>query len=159
MTELMKSRAGLGPLCGVLLVSALLIVGCGSETSTSKDGSTESTSPTTSVNTEPEPVDTEDSAVQEIEDLNGAFADAFAAKDAKGVCALMSPQAVAATEGTGNTCEETVPLGFALVGREEIDRISNPVDIKINGDRAVIEYESGDPGFADLVDGEWMIGQ
>lgn len=144
----------------VAMIALLGTVGCGeSDSSTSDEQPAETSAQAVAPSSEADTTETSDSATQEIEDLNEEFANAFADKDAEAVCALMSPQAIAEMEKSGNSCEETAPLGFALVGQKEIDRISNPVGVEIKGDRAIIEYESGDDGFADLVDGKWMIGQ
>jgi hypothetical protein len=144
----------------VAMIAMLGIVGCGgSDSSTPDESSAETSAQAIAPSSEADTTETSGSATQEIEDLNEEFANAFADKDAEAVCDLMSPQAKAELETPENTCEDTVPLGFALVDQKEIDRISNPVAIKIKGDRAIIEYESGDDGFADLVDDQWMIGQ
>lgn len=151
-----QSRLGLWAAVLLLAFTGSIGMGCGGSDSDSGTASTV-TKETASIS----PGQGQDnSAEEEITNLMGDFADAFAAKDAEAVCDLMSPQAVKETETDGDApCEEVVPLGFALVGDEEVERISNPKSIQINGNRATIKYATGDDGYADLVDGKWMVGQ
>jgi hypothetical protein len=147
--------------CGIVVISALMVVGCGGSDSSPSETEVSSTpTPEQSSDTVTEAADNSSSAEEQIRDLMTAYGEAFTAKDAGAVCDLMSPKAISAVKALGySSCEEVVTSQIALVDSKEIERVKNPESVKITGNTAVIKFTSGDDGTAELVDGKWMIGE
>lgn len=136
-----KSWSPLNAITGLFLVTfALVGFGCGTDSSGGSD---------------------ED----QIRDLVSQSASYLADNEYGNYCELLSPAAVEEIESTDGfedaSCEGIMAFAGSMVSDSDIEAMTDPESIEVNGEEARISYPSGselDSFRVEKIDGTWLIG-